>query len=170
MEAIRPTMKIRILAIVSAAVFPACSGPTVKLSTPEPVKVDIAMRLDVYQHEKDEKTAPALKIAAPGKDRLNRAADIQTFKNARLVGEAANALLVIRVETPGDYGDYIRKVVEAENEDRMALMKDQADREKIPLPSVQKKQADLARKMAFKGEWIETEKADGSRDWIQKEG
>jgi hypothetical protein len=163
-------MKIRILATLSAVVLPACSGPTVNLSTPEPVKVDIAMRLDVYQHEKEEIPASPSNVAAPGKDRLNRAGDIQTFKNARLIGESANALLVIRVETSGDYGDYLRKVVEAENADRMALMKDQAAREKIPLPSVQKKQADLARKMAFKGEWIETETADGSREWIQKEG
>jgi hypothetical protein len=163
-------MKFRILATLSAAVLPACSGPTVNLSTPEPVKVDIAMRLDVYQHEKEEIPAPASNVAAPGKDRLNRAGDIQTFKNARLIGESANALLVIRVETSGDYGDYLRQVVEAENADRLALMKDQAAREKIPLPSVQKKQANLARKMAFKGEWIETEKADGSREWIQKEG
>ncbi len=163
-------MKIRILATLSAALLPACSGPTVKLSTPEPVKVDIAMRLDVYQHDKEDKPAPPSNMAAPGKERLNRAADIQTFKNARLVGESADALLVIRVEPPGDYGDYIRQVVAMENADRLTLMKDQADREKIPLPSVQKKQADLARKMAFKGEWIEIEKTDGSREWIQKEG
>ena len=149
----------------------ACTTPTVHLATPEPVKVDIAMRLDVYQHGKEpEKTDPASKSTDPAKDRLNRLADIQSFKNSRLVGENASALLSIRVDTPGDYGDYVRKTIEAENTDRMALMKSQAAREKIPLPRVQKTQADLARKMAFKGEWIEIEKDDGTLEWVQKDG
>ena len=164
-------MRLWITATAPALALLGCAGPTVNLATPEPVKVDIAMRLDVYQHAKDpDKTTPSPGATEPGKDRLNRAADIQTFKNSRLVGEGSNALLAIRVETPGDYGDFIRKTIEAENIDRMALMKAQAAREKIPLPAVQKKQADLARKMAFKGEWIELEKADGSNEWIQKEG
>jgi hypothetical protein len=100
---------------------------------------------------------------------MNRLADIQNFKNSRLVGENANALLSIRVDTPGDYGDYIRKAIEAENADRMALMKSQASREKVPLPRIQKAQADLAQKMAFKGEWIEVEKENGTLEWIQKD-
>jgi len=164
-------MKFRIIAASTALGLASCAGPTVNLATPEPVKVDIAMRLDVYQHDKElEKKTPAPESAEPGKDRLNRAADLQTFKNSLLIGEGADALLAIRVESPGEYGEHIRKTVEAENIDRMALMKAQAEREKIPLPTVQKKQADLARKMAFKGEWIEVEKPDGSREWIQKGG
>jgi hypothetical protein len=162
-------MKFRIIAALPTLGLASCAGPTVNLATPEPVKVDIAMRLDIYQHERElDKNAPSPEAAAPEKDRLNRAADLQTFKNSGLIGEAANALLVIRVETPGDYGDQIRKTVEAENIDRMALLKAQVEREKLPLPAVQKKQAALARKMAFKGEWIEVEKADGSREWVQK--
>lgn len=164
-------MKIRSIAALFAVLITGCSGPTVNLATPEPVKVDIAMRLDVYQHakENEKNDSSPTNMAEPGNDRLNRAADIQTLKNSRLIGEGANALLAIRVESPGDYGDYIRKTLEAENADRMVLMKAQAAHEKIPLPAVQKKQADLARKMAFKGEWIEIEKADGSKEWIQKE-
>lgn len=164
-------MKFRILAASTTLGLASCAGPTVNLATPEPVKVDIAMRLDVYQHGKElEKKSAAPESAEPGKDRLNRAADLQTFKNSLLIGEGADALLAIRVESPGEYGEQIRKTVEAENIDRMALMKAQAEREKIPLPAVQKKQADLARKMAFKGEWIEVEKPDGTRKWIQKGG
>jgi hypothetical protein len=163
-------MKIRNSTVLTALVLAGCAGPTVNLSTPEPVKVDIAMRLDVYQHQKEEKTGQPAPAAAPGPDRLNRAADIQTFKNSRLIGESASALLSIRVEPAGEEGDYLRKIVEAENASRMALMKEQSTRDKIPLPAVQKKQADLARKMAFKGEWIEIEKADGTLEWVPKEG
>ena len=163
-------MKIRNSTVLTALVLAGCAGPTVNLSTPEPVKVDIAMRLDVYQHQKEEKTGQPAPAATPGQDRLNRAADIQTFKNSRLIGESASALLSIRVEPAGEEGDYLRKIVEAENASRMALMKEQSTRDKIPLPAVQKKQADLARKMAFKGEWIEIEKADGTLEWVPKEG
>jgi hypothetical protein len=131
--------------------------------------VDIEMRIDVYQHSKEnEKSTSAPKSVDAPKDRANRLAQIQSLKNSRIVGEDARALLSIRVDTPGDYGDYVRKTVEAENADRMAVMKSEATREKIPLHRVQKTQADLARKMAFKGEWIEVEKDDGTFEWLQK--
>ncbi|MCX6965541.1 MAG: DUF1318 domain-containing protein [Verrucomicrobia bacterium] len=163
-------MKIRNSTVLTALVLAGCAGPTVNLSTPEPVKVDISMRLDVYQHQKEEKPGQPAAATNPGPDRLNRAADIQTFKNSRLIGESASALLSIRVEPAGEEGDYLQKIVDAENASRMALMKEQSARDKIPLPAVQKKQADLARKMAFKGEWIEVEKADGTLEWVPKEG
>jgi hypothetical protein len=166
----RSTMKIRNSTVLTALVLAGCAGPTVNLSTPEPVKVDIAMRLDVYQHQKEAKPSQPAPTTNPGPDRLNRAADIQTFKNSRLIGESASALLSIRVEPAGEEGDHLRKIVEAENTSRMALMKEQSARDKIPLSAIQKKQADLARKMAFKGEWIEIEKADGTLEWVPKEG
>jgi len=156
----------------SALFLTACAGPTVNLATPQPIKVDIAMRLDVYQHAKEasKKSTPTSTTSAdPAEARRNRMADIQTFKNSRLVGEGRDALLAIRVETPGDYGDFIRKTVDAENTDRMALMKSDAEKQKTSLPQIQTKQASLAAKLAFKGEWIEVIKADGSAEWIQKE-
>ena len=161
------------LAITTTALFlTACAGPTVNLATPQPIKVDIAMRLDVYQHAKEASKKSASSIDAstdPTEARRNRMADIQTFKNSRLVGEGRDALLAIRVETPGDYGDFIRKTVDAENADRMALMKSDAEKQKTSLPQIQTKQASLAAKLAFKGEWIEVVKDDGSAEWIQKE-
>jgi len=156
----------------TALFLAACAGPTVNLATPQPIKVDIAMRLDVYQHAKEasKKSAPTSTTSTdPAEARRNRMADIQTFKNSRLVGEGRDALLAIRVETPGDYGDFIRKTVDAENTDRMALMKSDAEKQKTSLPQIQTKQASLAAKLAFKGEWIEVIKADGSAEWIQKE-
>lgn len=149
----------------------SCSAPSINISTPEPIKVDIAMRLDVYQHSKEPPKSTPQSVASPdpAAARRNRMADIQTFKDSRLVGEGRDSLLSIRVETPGDYGDYIRKAVSAENEDRMALMKSEAEKQKIPLSQVQKKQAEISRKMAFKGEWIEIENAEGSALWVQKE-
>ena len=160
-------------ALIAASLFlAACAGPTVNLATPEPIKVDIAMRLDVYQHAKETTKKPQAATVSspdPADARKNRMADIQTFKNSRLVGEGRDALLAIRIDTPGDYGDFIRKTAAEENADRMALMKAEAEKQKIPLPQVQAKQSALAAKLAFKGEWVEILKDDGTAVWVQKE-
>lgn len=169
------TLKTRPTFATSAAatllLLAGCAAPTVNLATPEPIKVDIAMRLDVYQHSKDaaKKTNPPAASLDPAEARRDRMAEIQTFKNSRLVGEGRDALLSIRVDTPGDYGDFIRKTVDAENADRMALMKSESEKQKISLPQIQTRQARLAAKLAFKGEWIEVAKDDGTFKWIQKE-
>lgn len=157
--------------LAATSLLCACAGPTVNLATPHPIKVDIAMRLDVYQHAKESAKQPTDKSAPdPAAARRNRSADIQTFKNSRIVGEGRDALLSIRVETPGDYGDYIRAAVRAENADRMALLKAEAERQKSALPDIQAKQAEINRNLAFKGEWIEVEKSPGEFAWQQKGG
>ncbi|MEI8313269.1 MAG: hypothetical protein WCH98_21165, partial [Verrucomicrobiota bacterium] len=48
-------MKI-IFSAAALALLAGCSTPTVNLSTAEPIKVDIAMRLDVYDHNKSAGT------------------------------------------------------------------------------------------------------------------
>ena len=166
--------------LVGLLFLAGCAIPTVNLGTSEPIKVDIDMRLDVYQHsppaDKKLTAKPAAEAAAAAGSadaqtrRRNRLADIQQFKNSRIVGEGHDGLVVIRVDTPGDYGDYIRKVVTEENDDRMALMKAAAEKEKISLPEVQKRQSAIWQKMAFKDEWIEVPAPDGSWKWVQKEG
>jgi len=164
-------IKTLISALALAVFVSGCATPTVNLSTAEPIKVDIAMRLDVYQHSKEaaKKSPAAPATIDPESSRRNRMADIQQFKNALLVGEGRDGLLVLRNETPGEYGDYVRKTLMAENDDRMALMKSTAEREKIPLPDVQRKQSELWQNRSFKNEWIEVEKPEGAWAWIQKE-
>ena len=49
------TMKI-LFSAAALALLAGCSTPTVNLSTAEPIKVDIAMRLDVYDHNKSAGT------------------------------------------------------------------------------------------------------------------
>ena len=167
-------------ALLVIVILSGCSTPTVNLGTSEPIKVDINMRLDVFQHSPPADKKPASKPAAGPAGtvgaadaqtrRRNRLADIQQFKNSRIIGEAHTALVVIRVDTPGDYGDYVRKVVAEENEDRMALMKAASEKEKISLPEVQNRQSAIWQKMAFKDEWIEVPAPDGTWKWVQKEG
>lgn len=163
------------LAVAGLALGGGCALPPVNLSTSEPIKVDIAMRLDVYQHNGGEgaaaKPAPAPARGGDPEERSkNRQADIQTFKNSRLVGEGHDGLLVVLEETAGSDGDYMRATVAAENSDRMAQMKAQAKKEKRSLVDIQKETAALWANRSFKGEWIETRGTGGSYRWVQKQG
>ena len=166
---VKQASKLMALLCVSPA---GCSAPTVNLSTADPIKVNIAMRLDVYQHSSPVSTKRLQPTSAetPETRRRNRMADIQRFKNERLVGESREGLLFIRSTPGGEYGDYLRGSVEEENRDRMDLMKAVAASQKTSLPEIQAKQAELWRHRSFKGEWIETPAPDGSWQWVQKEG
>lgn len=159
----------------ACALFNGCKAPTVNLATSEPIKVDINMRLDVYQYSSPTTQKPAQPQASaaaqtPESRRRNRMADIQQFKNQRLVGESRDGLLVIRTKPEGEYGDYVRITVEEENADRTDLMKSLAESQKTSLPEIQAKQAELWRNRSFKGEWIESPGSDGTWKWVQKEG
>jgi len=167
--------------LAALALLSGCKAPSINLTTGEPIKVDIAMRLDVYQHDADNGAASSAAAVAkpdptparggdPAERRKNRQADVQTFKNSRIVGEAHTGLLVILVEPAGDYGDYVRRVVGSENSDRMAIMKARAEKEKRPLPQIQAEQAKLWTDRSFKGEFIESKKPDGAYEWVQKAG
>ncbi len=159
--------------LLLSCLLAGCTTPTVNLSTSEPIKVNIEMRLDVYQHAQagsKKPTTPSVVALDPESARRNRMADIQQFKNSLLVGEGRDGLLVlIEKNTPGEYGDYVRKTLSAENDDRMALMKSASERDKVSLPDVQRKQAELWQNRSFKNEWIEVAKPEGSWVWVQKE-
>jgi uncharacterized protein YdbL (DUF1318 family) len=151
-----------------------CKAPTVNLGTAEPIKVDIDMRLDVYQHASSPKPAalasPTPATADAATRRRNRMADIQAFKNSAYVGEGRDGLVSIQKLPEGDYGDTVRKTVEAENADRLEQMKDIAETRKVSLMEIQKEQAALWRNRAFKGELIEIEVEPGVWKWTAKEG
>ncbi len=158
----------------SAFILSNCAAPTVNLATSEPIKVDIHMRLDVYQYGQTggTKTAPAKPTVdqSPEARRRNRMADIQQFKNERLVGESHDGLVIIGIKPDGERGDYLRATVEAENADRMDLMKALADSQKTSLPEIQAKQAELWVQRSFKGELIEVLQPDRTWKLVPKEG
>lgn len=170
----------RAILVLAALTLGGCKLPSVNLATNEPIKVDIDMRLDVYQHT-DGTSAAAPKPSPtpsagntqprstdPEERRKDRAADIQTFKNSRLVGERHDGLLEVINEPAGEYGDYVRQTVARENTDRRAEMKTAADERKISVEEVQKSQGALWANRSFSGEWIEVAAPDGSWKWEQK--
>jgi uncharacterized protein YdbL (DUF1318 family) len=169
------TRRHSLILLIGCSMLGGCKAPTVNLVTSDPIKVDINMRLDVYQYSSPTTKKPSTSQATPATQtpearRRNRMAGIQQFKNDRLVGEGRQGLLVVLKTLEGEYGDYLRVTVEEENADRMVLMKSLAEGEKNSLPNIQAKQAELWRNRSFKGEWIETQASDGSWKWVQKEG
>jgi uncharacterized protein YdbL (DUF1318 family) len=163
------------LAASILALVAGCQTPSINLATNQPIKVDIAMRLDVYQHNGGTGVGPTpsptpVRGGNPVERRKNRQADVQVFKNSRLIGENHNGLLVVLEETEGDYGDYVRRSVAEENSDRTAQMKAQAEKEKRSLVEIQKEQAALWANRSFKGEWVEASGANGTWSWQQKKG
>jgi uncharacterized protein len=139
--------------------------PTINLATPEPVKVDVAVRLDVYQKTaptkaKDEQSS--LEIAA---NRRLRSGQIQQLKNDRVIGEDRDGYLDLK-NPPKDpkYLEYAKSVVSAENADRSYLYLTNAQTQNKPLEAIEREYASLWSDRAFPGEWVQKE--DGT--WIQK--
>lgn len=135
--------------------------------------MDINVKLDVYQHgdasvQKKISNGSADLPADVQLRRKNRMGEVQGLKNSRVVGENHLGLLDLREEPPGEYADYARKTLDAENRDRLLLMQEISRKGNVPLADVQRQQADLAAKRAFNGEWVEAAQLDGSFKWRKK--
>jgi len=141
-----------------------CS-PTINLATPNPIKVDIGVQLDVYQKTSPTKLKEeqsSLEIAA---NRRLRSGQIQQLKNDRVIGEDRDGYLDV-VKPPADpkYLAYAKQVVAAENADRSYLYLANAQSQNKALELVERDYAALWSDRAFPGEWVQKE--DGT--WIQK--
>ena len=163
-----------LLLIPLCAVVSGCKTlPAVPLTTPEPLKVDLNMRLDVYQYRGDEPgDKEAVRSLGEAVERQrNRMAEIQELKNNRIVGEDHRGLLQLRQTPAGEWGDYVKRTVEEENTDRTLIMRSEAKESNRPLHEVQEEAWRLRADQAFKGEWIEVAgKAEGTFEWVQAAG
>lgn len=143
------------------------------VSTEEPLKVDLSMEVHVYQHgEPDAAEKEARQTYKEAMtNRRNRMQEIQELKNNRLVGENREGLLEVRSLPAGDYGDYVRKTVDAENGDRNLLIEHEAAEKGTPGGEVRRLQWRHWQRKSFPGEWIEVEgDATGEYRWVQKQG
>ena len=151
--------------ILAAAGCLVGCAPTINLATPDPIKVNVAVRLDVYQ-----KTAPtkakeeqsSLEIAA---NRRIRSGQIQQLKNDKVVGEDRDGYLDIK-QPPADakYLAYAQGIVAAENADRSFLYLSNAQAQNKPLEMVESEYAQMWSERAFPGEWVQKENGT----WTQK--
>ena len=163
--------------VAVAALFTGCDAFDINVGTKEPIKldpikVDLSMRVDVYQYEGDEEgDEEAIKNRnEAAKRQRDRGAEIQELKNNRLVGENHLGLLSIRNRPAGDYGEYVAKTVDAENADRIFLMTDIANRGGVGLAEVQREQWQKKVALSFDGEWVELEGDEpGTYRWEEKD-
>ncbi len=152
-------MMFRLLLLGSACCLIACKLPDVNLATSEPLKVDIKVDLNVYQHSTPEEAAKADEDGEVAgqieKRKYNRAAEIQELKNQRFVAETHRGVLLLRQQPAGTYGEYVKKVVEDENKDRMALMTAEAKKDRRELNDVMKERFAATVQGSSAGEWVE---------------
>jgi Protein of unknown function (DUF1318) len=151
----------------------ACSLPDVNLATREPLKVDINVKMDVYQYSKpavDAADSTPKTVTSVTERKRNRMEQVQTLKNNRFVGENHLGLLNIRDLPAGEQGDYVKRTVEEENQDRIFLMVEQAKKDNLQMHEVQEREWKLNIDRAFPGEWIEVlGPRPGSFQWKTKE-
>jgi hypothetical protein len=171
---IPPLSRISLLSAGLLMLLAGCQAFKVNLSSPEPIKVDVSMRLDVYQYKGDEpgKTDAAQVTYEEAVERQrNRMSEIQLLKNNRFVGEDHRGLLNLREKPAGDWGDYVERTVNAENEDRTILMRRTAKDSNRALHEVQDEQWKLRTGKAYKGEWVELPgDKENTFKWEQAEG
>jgi len=147
--------------------------PAIPLTTPEPLKVDLTMRLDVYQYRGEEPgNKEEIRTVGEAVERQrNRMAEIQELKNNRIVGEDHRGLLSLRQTPAGKWGDHVKRTVEEENTDRTLLMRNEAKESNRPLYAIEIEAWKLRTDQAFKGEYIEVAgKTPGAFEWVQANG
>lgn len=154
-----------------ALVLTACA-PTIRVATPEPVKIDVNMRVDIHTKDETKKSASQ----NPEEDsplasrRLARMGEIQDLKNSRFIGENNQGYLELRQNPEGKlasgetYVDYAKRVVKEENNDRRALYLKNAEKKGDPLDLVEREFAQRWHEISYAGEWIQKE----DKSWIQK--
>jgi hypothetical protein len=161
-------------AVLTLGTVAACRTlPTVPISTPEPLEVNLNMRLDIYQYRGDqpENKEEARNLAEAVERQRNRMKEIQTLKDNRLVGENHRGLLQLRETPAGEWGEYVKRTVEAENSDRNIMMRAEARETNRALHEVQTEHWRHRTSQSYKGEYIEIPgKTEGSFEWIQSPG
>jgi uncharacterized protein YdbL (DUF1318 family) len=159
------TSPFRFLAAASGVLALAACAPTVNLSTPEPVKIDVNMNVHVTTEEVKKSVDGAEADHSPRQALRERMAEIQALKNNRIVGEANTGLLEIK-DLPADpaYRSYTERLVQEENRDRQAVIAADAEARKLPVSTVAREYARRKRESSFAGEWIQQE--DGA--WVKR--
>jgi hypothetical protein len=152
----------------------SCKSFKVDLGSPDPIKVDVNMRLDVYQYKGDEpgkKNQAETSYEEAVERQRNRMAEVQKLKDNRFVGEDHRGLLHLREKPAGDWGEYVDRTVNMENEDRTLLMRREAKQSNRALHEVQDEQWKRRTSASFTGEWVELPgDTPNTYKWVQSEG
>jgi uncharacterized protein len=151
---------VNVVSAVFGSLFLLSCTPTVRLDTPEPVRIDVNMKVEVTTKNVNGSGATkfenADQDASPRLRQRNRITEVQSLKNDRLVGEnKVGQLEVKKLPTDPAYQEYTKKIIDAENSDRRQIYQIEADAQNKPLSFIQTEYARRLRESAFPGEWIE---------------
>jgi len=165
----------------------------VSVQTPEPIKVDIKMRVDVYQHVVKEVESIEDQVYGPEEKNFNaifgiskvyaaqcegcmsaaiarrkeRAAKVEEYLSKGYVGINKDAFLTIIKEPPSQIRKDIEAVVSNENSDRRIIYREMAEKNDVPLSEMKKVFFQANYKRASSGYWFQVYK-DGRYKWIKK--
>jgi uncharacterized protein YdbL (DUF1318 family) len=137
---------------------------SVQLDTPEPLQVDIHMKVDVEQKGGDGEKGKNETLSV-AEERRMLSHQVQVLKNDHRVGEGADGTLILK-EIPKDeaYADYAKTVVTKENGTRAKLFQEKASLEGKSEAQYAKEFAERAREGSYPGEWVQEE----SGKWRKK--
>lgn len=170
-------VRMKKISIVILALF-IISCAKISVETTKPIKVDVNMRVDVYQHVvKDIEDINDQIYGSPEKDfnflfdfarvyaadqmstaisrRKERVDVIEEYFVQGYIGENKNAFLELRGNVPEEKSGQIQKVISEENKDREMLYKAIAEKNGIGVSSVQKVSFESDYKRALSGYWFQ---------------
>ena len=153
----------------------------VSVETKKPIKVDINMRLDIYQHVVEDvedindqiygssskklnfifgfEEAYAAELSQVALDaifcRKNRAGSIEEYFGQGYIGENRYALIESRRDVSGEEGAKIKQIISEENKDREIIYKAIADKNGSDVSFVQKASFESDYKRALNGSWFQ---------------
>jgi len=172
--------------------FFVISCAKISVETKEPIKVDIKMRVDIYQHVvKDVEDINDQIYGSSGKDfnslfgfqeayaadlsvgaseaisrRRERVGSIEAYFAKGYIGENKDALLELR-GVPGEDKAAVQGVISAENKDRGIIYKAIAEKNETDISSVRKASFESDYKRAPSGYWFQVSDG-GGYTWKKK--
>ncbi|NCZ97524.1 DUF1318 domain-containing protein [bacterium] len=155
-------MKALLVIFTGCVILAGCAQ--VNLNTPEPLQVDVKMKVDVENKGGLSAKAEESPLSA-AEERRMLSHQVQELKNDRKAGEGRDGLLVLK-EVPKDptYADYAKSVVAKENAAREKLFAEKAEVEGKTAKEYAKEFAERAREGSYPGEWVQAD--DGK--WKKK--
>ena len=180
-------MKKLVIVFIGLVVF-GCAK--VSVETPKPIKVDINMRVDVYQHVVKDVESINDQIYGPENKELNslfglgtvyaqdlstqaseaiarrksRVGKIEEYFSKGYIGENRKALLEIVGDVPANTKSEVKDIVNQENKDRDIIYGATAKKNNTDISGVRKVFFESDYKRASSGFWFQTE----SGKWVQK--
>lgn len=144
-----------------------CELPPVKLETADPLKVDISMKLDVYNHgnKEEKKDAEGDPVGEAKRRKYNRTEQLNRLRGTPALAESHRGLLVLRESPPPDIAAWAQDLVAEENSDRMTIMTSEAQEQRRDLHEIQDERWRENVMNAQKGEWVEIPDPDNPGRW-----